>query len=638
MPTSFEQEIKNLLRGGGNADKTEDDKHSQHYTKLDTKHEKTGMYLDASNDEKLRTVLQADERTKEKKQPLPRTDFTVVTNNGVDFKIDSLFLLQSGLEQSMYDDNVKFAEVMPTDSTFNAAPSYLLYKFDNAYGTDYASNKYYELANLYQKGADVNRLLRVLNIELNDLFFFVILISPILVEPSYDWIAKAKPAYYGKSSFVDSILDAITKEKNRAAAGEIINRRITDIITFMNVVERRSIAATLYEESTPYDFQLLAEKDFQKELIKASSEYTTEMQDLKIVISDVKAALLPLKDSIATTAEPVFLSADPSTLRSNTGITTNRTTIESINEIVIKPVTKAKEALDQLAQMKKELAAKTLEINKLKKALAAPVGKASGSGPVPTSSSTSSTQVSKEDKLQIKKAFELLLPLAVREVFMKFPAYRYGLTIAGKIHLRNEQSVFVTDITDLARLEMENSPTVVTSASMVTSDFVRNLLQRVQTKYISFLKEGGGGGDPVLQQCKLLLTPVMSTVLETCLGEVTKMVSLETNMSIDPDLLLTEEEARMKKFGTTSSSSSIFGGMGANQKRIDSHKRLMDKFTSWVATVYISDNQIQKNIATTQSDKQVQNYARLLAMLELRSALRDMGFSVKVNPYSSSMD
>jgi hypothetical protein len=274
---------------------------------------------------------------------------------------------------------------------------------------------------------------------------------------------------------------------------------------------------------------------------------------------------------------------------------------EQVRSLILNPILKLQAENETIVKLKKEKAKLTAELEKMKRAQGL-----SGTGGGLTSNPSQATSLSKEEQLLNKKTFDLLLPLKIREVFMKYPAYRYGLTLAGKIHLRNEQSIFVTDITQLVYIQHESNP-LSSTIPKIDESYVKIQVEQARTRYLGFLHSPA---PDILSECMQLLTPTMVSVLQTCLNETKKLVELETNRRI------TAEELLCPKPNHTA------------------HEGLYDKFTSWVAAVYISDQQIQKNIATTQSDKNAQNLSRLKTILDLRQGLIDMGYRVKPNPYS----
>jgi len=506
------------------------------------------------------------------------------------WKTREVFLKDSGFEDLFVADNETYFDVIVEVS--NVPPINGIYLDFSNIDKDLSlyKSRFAALKTIYDRGGDVNQLIRIFSTLFSDFCM------PLAIVLEDTVLSPEKKKLMEELAVISSFASVLASGKQ--SIKQTFHHRMVDLLLMSNTVAYMSLQASLTEklvdeEERPRelslktnDFQSVAEKQFQEKLLEAASEYTTQIVELKASLRRLNEIQKENEDDLDEE-------------------TKNRTEviISNIREVGIEPITKSKQQLDIIAQLKKDLAVKILEVKKLTKQLGNGTGGGGGGG---TYLSQGSTSLSKEEQLLNKKTFDLLLPLKIREVFMKYPAYRYGLTLAGKIHLRNEQSIFVTDITQLVYIQHESNP-LSSTIPKIDESYVKIQVEQARTRYLGFLHSPA---TDILSECMQLLTPTMVSVLQTCLNETKKLVELETNRRI------TAEELLCPKGGNTAS------------------EGLYDKFTSWVAAVYISDQQIQKNIATTQSDKNAQNLSRLKTILDLRQGLIDMGYRVKPNPYS----
>lgn len=613
MSSTFEQELHNIL-GVANAGKTQDTEEQEEGERELNKNEPSkntrmkgrnhiesgGVQETVTSGAFLRAVAVDSELGKffleqQANPPLLKNVSGIdINEEKIEVMQSSSFLLNgSGIENLFFTTGVSYVGIASKlkDPSRPAQIPLTLHGISNKYSDNYIS-KFSQLGTIFDSGGDVNQYIRVFTILFLDWCMSIIILLPHLrdnanKDPLLETVAKS-------STFAKVCFDSPDKDSLQKTLGE----KIVDLVSFISLINYMSLYATKTEdEADPVQrdemlqrsesFQSKAEKDFQSRLLEITEEYTGN-------IIELKAGLKRLIDFIPPGGGDVPLKFDKE----------KEEIITAIREVGIEPITKSKQQLDIIAQLKKDLAGKTLEIKKLTKQL----GNGTGGGVAYLSQGmTGSNSLSKEEQLLNKKTFDLLLPLKIREVFMKYPAYRYGLTLAGKIHLRNEQSIFVTDITQLVYIQHESNP-LSSTIPKIDESYVKIQVEQARTRYLSFLHSTPV--TDIVAECMQLLTPTMVSVLQTCLNETKKLVELETNRRI------TAEELLCPKGGNTA------------------HEGLYDKFTSWVAAVYISDQQIQKNIATTQSDKNAQNLSRLKTILDLRQGLIDMGYRVKPNPYS----
>lgn len=329
------------------------------------------------------------------------------------------------------------------------------------------------------------------------------------------------------------------------------------------------------------------EEEYQEQLLKLSVEYERQMGELfEIIKSTTQEAssgsivITGLPDTITPGETGVPLVKAPNT--SEGGQTTNEN-IGSLLKTVASTVTKLNTQLKDYTKIKKENAELRLAVERARREGATKV--------------TSSTQEEKE----IKIMYENLLGGAMRTKLSTYNSYTFALSLAGKLHLRSEQSIFIFDISALIRGFIQNKIKEYRSLSLVQYSSVQTDLQSVFDTNINFFSGDSQNPEGVLRS---ILAPAYLYALDSAFTELLKFLHPSSKPLILNRLLILDP-------------------------LLKTQNKLYAAFVNFVASKYNTDLQLQKNIATTASDKIVQSVAKIQSIDDMKKAMIEAGYRLR---------
>lgn len=329
------------------------------------------------------------------------------------------------------------------------------------------------------------------------------------------------------------------------------------------------------------------EEEYQEQLLKLSVEYERQMGELfEIIKSTTQEAssgsivITGLPDTITPGETGTPIVKAPNT--SEGGQTTNEN-IGSLLKTVASIVTKLNTQLKDYTKIKKENAELRLAVERARREGATKV--------------TSSTQEEKE----IKIMYENLLGGAMRTKLSTYNSYTFALSLAGKLHLRSEQSIFIFDISALIRGFIQNKIKEYRSLSLVQYSSVQTDLQSVFDTNITIFSGDSQNPEGVLRS---ILAPAYLYALDSAFAELLKFLHPSSKPLILNRLLILDP-------------------------LLKTQNKLYAAFVNFVASKYNTDLQLQKNIATTASDKIVQSVAKIQSIDDMKKAMIEAGYRLR---------
>lgn len=552
---TFADEIESLLKEGGGGVKKEEEEDGGEKMEIE---EKTEIKMRFQNDELDAFNKLSDEKTLSAvlRQDFPSKTFPekirvlITPSQGIKFSGKKTFRWMTLLGVPTKDEDKGITE---TDLLFDSKDG--TFEFD-------LNTLSYDVALLVGE--------------------FLTVISPCFFkDPTFKSAELILEAWESKlSTGFGTSLYPVTALKPEGA-NEEIKQRLTDCMGAIFSLMQASEVVVNLEKRDPAKFDKYNlpryEQEYEEELIKIAASYEQQILNLNQIV----------KNAIAlNNGEDEIIGEEPAGNENQNEDQRNsqyEPGIAGLLKYVSITVSKLHGELKELTKVKKERAELRSEVEKLRRQLA--------SSSVSSTSSTPSSS-SSQDK-EVKKVYETMLPTALREVMSKLHSYRFVLDLAGKIHVRSEQTMFLFDVLDLVRTYAQKNISLYKDISSVNMDVVKSDVESILSTNVTAFASDARTPDEVL---KKVLVPVYLSALENSFLDVQKFTPVK------PPTLKT-----LLIRGKTS-------------------ERLIGAFINYVAAKYTSDLQIQKNMATTASDKIVQSVAKLQAMQDLKEALKSAGY------------
>lgn len=371
--------------------------------------------------------------------------------------------------------------------------------------------------------------------------------------------------------------DFKTEIGTSANPASVVRRKLTDITgkvyALLQASEAIEEAEKLYpanKEFERFNFPKY-EQEYQEEIVKIASDYEQQVMRLNELI----------KTTLPATATDV---KNPDDIKEYSNALPEVVGTVAVQKIVSTTTAKLYSELKEMAKVKKERAELRVEVEKLRRMV-----------------SKGGTQGENKDaNKEVKKVYESMLVPAAREVLSQFYSYKFALSLAGKIHIRSEQSMFVIDIMDLIRTYCQEKLVLYDSITMLNLDVVKRDVETVLAANLRYFASDSTDPEKVLKD---ILVPAYLTAVQNSHQDVLK-------------------------FLTPSSQKPTISSLIKTDPRKPTTLKLFNSFVNYVAARYTADLQVQKNMATTASDKIIQSVAKIEAIKELKQALKEAGYQI----------